>query len=351
MAFEYLLLQTKRAVDANPPQVLRSQILDAVNEVDGAKSQINLLKSNAGILGKDISAAKDLTEEKFAEATNRTTQVANQLTATASMLNGSIAEVSQKATTVDSKAGQLASQLSSATGALNAGLEEVSKKATLADTKIGQVNSRVAQVSGQLTSDLEDKALKLDSKIEEKGRLHNQLRSRLSSLESDLDTAQSQGNRSWQLLDQVSKCLSGNMYLYLDTLAETVSAALLNAAAAEVFTKEFTVAFAYKYLVGEEDAYRTYSFFSGVEPVITAGEVVVDVDVATPEVLWVDDVESDPEFVYGLVNLRVVFDTDAGATKTYAPDDVVTVKVQISATDTWLSVPVAFVTKTYTVVA
>lgn len=132
--------------------------------------------------------------------------------------------------------------------------------------------------------------------------------------------------------------LNGDMVLSIQVPnPEIVSAADLNAAAAGTFKRTFTGA-----LRTSTGALLDWAAFT---PVLVPGEVVVDPDVGVPVIT------GTPKFVAGFVVVEITFDTDAGATKTYAINDTITVEVKVSATNQLLGWPVASVTKTFIVVA
>ena len=148
---------------------------------------------------------------------------------------------------------------------------------------------------------------------------------------------------------QMGEALSGNIELLLENEDETISAAELNAAAALAFTKEFDVAIVSTFEYEGDTTTKTHPW--AASPVVIAAEAVSDVDVVAPTVKWRDDEDESPKFTKGILRLKVIFDTDANATKTYSVDDTVTVEVKASSDNKLLGWPVASVTKTYTVVA
>ena len=138
-------------------------------------------------------------------------------------------------------------------------------------------------------------------------------------------------------LNRVGEAMSGDMALaVLGLNPETVLASELNAAAAGTFKRTFRVAL-------QNANARVHEWLTGLEPVLTPGDTVADVDVAAPAVT------GTPAFSKGYVDIEVTFDTDAGATKTYVAAETVTVDVQISGADALLGHTVTQVTKTFTV--
>ena len=58
-----------------------------------------------------------------------------------------------------------------------------------------------------------------------------------------------------------------------------------------------------------------------------------------------------PKFLYGELSLTVIFDTDAGATKTYVAGETVTVNIKVAADNKLLGYTISDITKTYNVIA
>ena len=123
----------------------------------------------------------------------------------------------------------------------------------------------------------------------------------------------------------------------------------MNAAAAGTFTRDLTVSLVSE--MGEgETAVRYVHPWALLPPIITA-EAAADPDIAAPTVKDHDDPLATPQFNAGVLQLVVIFDTDAGVTKTYAAEDELTITVKVSATNVLLGWPVAAFEMTYTVVA
>ena len=80
------------------------------------------------------------------------------------------------------------------------------------------------------------------------------------------------------------------------------------------------------------------------KPVVTPAEVVTDADADAPVV------SDNPTFNGGKLFVELIFDTDAGVTKVYAPSDSVTCDIQVSASDTLLGYTVTLATMVYDVV-
>jgi len=135
--------------------------------------------------------------------------------------------------------------------------------------------------------------------------------------------------------------MSGDMTLTAQA-SENVDAADLNAATAGTFRKSICLKL--------EDTNGTAHDWANFQPVLTASESVADGDVSAPTVKWAVDEAETPLFVNGYLELIVEFDTDAGATKTYAAADSVSVDIQVAADDKHGGHAVAMVTKTFNVV-
>ena len=150
-------------------------------------------------------------------------------------------------------------------------------------------------------------------------------------------------------LNRQGQALSGNIKLYEAVGEEEISAALLNAAAAGTFEKELLVSLVSEVIDGE----TTHQFVHpwALFPVVQSAEVVADEDIVAPTVEMWDDDEATLAFANGVLHMRVIFDTDAGVTKTYAAEDEVTVTVKTASDSKLLGWPIADLVKTYTVVA
>ena len=137
----------------------------------------------------------------------------------------------------------------------------------------------------------------------------------------------------------ITDAMSGNIALVLSgAAAVNVAAADLNAAAAGTFKRGVGACF--KNAKGEAHRWARFA------PLVTPTKTVVDTDVVAPTI------EGTPKFKDGAVLAMAVFDTDAGATKTYAVGDSVAVKIQTNAADSLLGYSLATggVTKTFNVV-
>ncbi len=89
------------------------------------------------------------------------------------------------------------------------------------------------------------------------------------------------------------------------------SAALVTAAAAGTFTKTITLTF-------QDADGNVHSWINGSPVTLTPVETAVDAQILAPTL---DD--TTPLFTDGVAKVVVTYDTDAGATKTYAAADVI----------------------------
>jgi hypothetical protein len=158
-----------------------------------------------------------------------------------------------------------------------------------------------------------------------------------SEIDTSVDVAQNEA------IERIQSALGGSFQLVLTSPASPVSvtAATLNAAAAGEYSVPFYVELqtveGARHDWFERDAKVGAALQTEAEIIPT--ENVVDVDVGVPTV-------ADTEFVVGQMQALVVLDTDAGATKTYAPGDSVAVEVKVAPGGELLGYPVASVTLT-----
>ena len=158
-----------------------------------------------------------------------------------------------------------------------------------------------------------------------------------SGLLAKLEELETQGSWDFLCVRTISAAMSGDMVLVLSPPGlETVTAADLNAAAVGTLKRSFTTAL--------QTAGSDTHVWASFAPVLTPSKTVADVDVGAPTV------PPGLKFDKGHLLVEITFDTDAGATKTYAAGDSVAVQVQVKADDTLLDWPVSSVTKTYNVV-
>jgi hypothetical protein len=137
-------------------------------------------------------------------------------------------------------------------------------------------------------------------------------------------------------LDRLEQANSGDMLVeLLGPNPETIFAADLNAAPTGTFTRMISTQ-----LVNSEGALHDWANFA---PNLIPTENVADPSVLPPSIV------GSPKFTGGLLTVQIVFDTDAGATKTYAPGDTLSLSIGVSATDTLLGYPISPMIRTYTV--
>ena len=116
----------------------------------------------------------------------------------------------------------------------------------------------------------------------------------------------------------LQKALSGDLVLACSPATAGTSAAVLNAAAAGTHTRTVTI--------NLQDAAAALHKWASLAVAAAASEVVVDVDVAAPAVS-----DATPDLVSGTVDVVLTYDTNAGATKTYAAGDTVTLTISAPA--------------------
>lgn len=168
---------------------------------------------------------------------------------------------------------------------------------------------------------------------------HRQIEDRIHDLSAAKAKHARQTSDHFNCLGRISEAMSGDMALVLvGDAAVNVEAAALNAAAAGTFKRPVSARL--ENAVG--DAHR----WARLAPLVTPSEAAVDSEIDAPAI------EGTPAFKDGIVTAMAVFDTDAGATKTYAAGDSVAVKIQANAADSLLgySLTADGVTKTFNVV-
>lgn len=117
-------------------------------------------------------------------------------------------------------------------------------------------------------------------------------------------------------------------------LGEDITAAELNAGAAGTVKRSFDVEL-------RSDSGSLLHDWANPTPVVTLAENVTDVDVGDPTP------DAAPFFSGGKMTVRITFDTDAGATKTYVATETLTATVDISGVPVFANV--SNVVRTYTV--
>jgi hypothetical protein len=136
---------------------------------------------------------------------------------------------------------------------------------------------------------------------------------------------------------EIDKAMSGDIVLECDPATAGTSAATLNAAAAGTFTKDI--------VINLKDAAGNLHKWASLAVNAVTSEAVADVDVAAPTVS-----DTTPDLVNGTVTVTLTYDTDGGATKTYAAGDTVTLTIS-QPTDGILGYAIADATFVDTIVA
>lgn len=225
---------------------------------------------------------------------------------------------------------------------LNAKLQQLE---SVVASHSASVATQMAKLQGDingLAGDLSDTS---KAQMDQIGKLANDLASTDDNLSSSQSSDQSIRAAHFALIvDAVGGDLE--MALQSGTAAEDVSAAELNAAEADSFTKTINIQ-----LQSTSDKIQKLANF---QPTITPDKgTVADADVDAPTVTWTDDRDDEgitPRFNGGLLRLTVTFDTDAGATKTYVNGEQLTVTIDV-ATNNILCGNVSNFVKTYNVIA
>lgn len=137
-----------------------------------------------------------------------------------------------------------------------------------------------------------------------------------------------------EIIQGLSAALNEDVQIVV-TANEDVAAADLNAAAAGTFLLRFSAEL-------RTSGGSTLLRFAGMEPVITPGVTAVDVDILAPTE------SGTAKFSNGILDVTLIVDTDAGATKTYQAGDEITCDVDLSGFILFAGVAVG--TKTFDVV-
>lgn len=184
-------------------------------------------------------------------------------------------------------------------------------------------------------------------------RLISDLTSRISLISQSVRA----NKRSMRVLEykmliqnqQRNEALGGNILQV--GVDQEISADELNTAVAGEFTKIALCSLKYRYVVDEENVDTTHEWANFACDTPVPVENCDDEHISAPTVKWALDVDSDPRYVEGILQLLITFDTDAGVTKEYAVDDTLTVTIPVNASGTVAGVTVADVVITFTVVA
>ena len=313
------LIALKKQIQMAPPAMLRSQIQDVSNTVSSQRVQSGGMRQALATLTSDVSSTKQALREGFTKTEQKAAQVIAQ---TKSAIQTSLAPVQGA---VDALSTQVAKASTTASDAL--------RGAQTAQSKIQQLDTSVATLDAHLAQN--------DMTCTQRASI---AQGAVSAVASDIASIRQGLNNEVQYKNAAAAFMNSDIHLTV-TEDQEISAALLNAAAAGTLIKEFSATLAY----GLDDALHIWASFGPV--LVPSAEEVADPQVAAPTVKWKDHGDDAPMFTNGAVALSVIFDTDAGVTKTYVADETCTVDVQISATDVWHGVTVTKKTITFTVVA
>jgi hypothetical protein len=137
---------------------------------------------------------------------------------------------------------------------------------------------------------------------------------------SKISRAETASKLPLELAITSSAALSGDFEFHFggDLDSRDVSADDLNAATAGTYKEVFSVV--------AKTAGNLNHIWASFSPTLVADKSVVDSDVGLPTL-------NSPTFDGGGCIIEVTFDTDEGATKTYAPNDSVTVDIQVASDD------------------
>ena len=316
----FLELQNKAQIDAAPNTMLRSQIAGETRKGRQLQAQVGMMRQEAETTKQELRGVADTTKrlDPKISVLNR------NLDAAASDLGTRVATVKDTARQVAARIGSVEIKADQAiTNTLALSSELTSAKQSL-QAQVGRVNA-----------DLEETTM-LTRAVQSDARRHE------TQLQGHL------GVHDASIL-RFAEALSGNIKLYAEAIAADLSAAALNAAAAGTFTRDLTVSLISE--MGEEENLVRYTHPWALLPVIISSEASADEDIDAPEVKDHDDPLVTPQFQSGVLALTVIFDTDAGVTKTYVAEDELTVTVKVSATNTLLGWTVPEFVMTYTVIA
>jgi hypothetical protein len=309
---------------------------DAINRINSAVEPVVQAQQNLAV---ELEVSKR-------ELSNQVLQSVTPLQVTTAKLSTAIEATKQDVSLVSQTIAPLQKTASDLKADITATKQDVAKKV-----------EEVKLISAQQTSGVKD--LLKTSTNNQSASFTNDLHktkqevsmctdSKISVVNRNLNQVSAQQNFISSIQVALGQFFSANAALILDSAAEDVSAALLNAAAAGTYSKEFTCTLAY---LNSEDAYEGPHAWASFGPVVTPHVTADDEQIGVPVIKWADDETLDPAFAYGVLNLKVIFDTDAGATKTYISGDSVTCDVQVAADNKWFGLTIAMVTKTYNVVA
>lgn len=242
----------------------------------------------------------------------------------------------------------------SQTSAVESDVDSLHSSLSVAQVGLGTLSQSIASVRREIPADMKEPVAKLASQVSGvtgKTRRIDQLSAAAESTQSEVEQLRARLSWSEASRSLMADALStGNVNFNVDAVAEDVSAAALNAAAVGTFTRQLVVELT-RNVVSGETTLKTVHSWCGLKPVVSSAEDCVDEQIEAPTVEWTDDTEEDPLFVRGVLRLTVTFDTDAGATKTYASGDDVTVTVKVASDSKLWGFSVVDLVKTYNVIA
>lgn len=139
------------------------------------------------------------------------------------------------------------------------------------------------------------------------------------------DDAREDQQRTYDRMLRMTEAMVGDMELFMVPSGpiEVTADALNNAKAG---AQSAAIVFQLRNAVGKHHSWANFS------AIVTAGESVATPAVGVPSILTRGPVAGEVPVRLGSGQLRVVFDTDSGATKTYAAFDSLTVTVKVSPT-------------------
>jgi len=177
----------------------------------------------------------------------------------------------------------------------------------------------------------------------EVGDLRGDVERAFKRVEDDVDGGMSSvADEIDALKETLGSAMEGDALLSLVSGGGEVSAATLNSAPAGTFEESASIS-----LVNSNDTVHDWANF---EPLVTpAYAPVLTGTGGAPTVELDGSPGEDPKFSSGELALNVIFDTDAGATKTYEVGDIVTVTIDVSNISLLSSV--ALLVISYSVVA
>jgi predicted phage tail protein len=316
----FLELQNKAQIDAAPNTVLQAQISGETNRGRQLQARVGMMQQEAEATQQELKSVADTTK-----------RIDPKISVLNHSLDVAATDLGSRVATVKDSARQMAGRIVSL------------------EVKVDQTLVNTLALSSELASTKQTSQAQLDrfgEDLEETKNLAHAAqattRRQASQLQGHLDVHDAS-------ILRFAEALSGNIKLYAEAIAANLSAAELNAAEVGTFTRDLTVSLVSE--MGEGENTVRYVHPWALLPVVISSEVAADPDIDAAIVQDHDDPLATPQFVSGILRLMVIFDTDAGVTKTYAAEDELTVTVKISADSKLLGWPVVDFVMTYTVIA